>query len=137
MKTAGISEDTTELQALCLYVTSGGTPSRAAPEYFQGGTIPYLPAAVAKRDENRAGWPKTDPEAKCYMPGIPRATYMPFPLRIVQGDGEFSVRNTILQFSPKPGHGPHTLQKHFWGWAWDQVVRVGQSEEQLCRLLDR
>ena len=38
-----------------------------------GGTIPYLPAALAKRDENRAGWPASDPEAKCYMPGIPRA----------------------------------------------------------------
>jgi hypothetical protein len=51
-----------------------------------GGTIPYLPAAVAKRDENRAGWPAADPETKCYMPGIPRATYMPFPFQIVQGD---------------------------------------------------
>jgi hypothetical protein len=51
-----------------------------------GGTIPYLPAAEARRDENRAGWPAADPETKCYMPGIPRATYMPFPFQIVQGD---------------------------------------------------
>jgi hypothetical protein len=50
-----------------------------------GGTIPYLPGALAKRDENRAGWPAADPEAKCYMPGIPRATYMPYPFQIVQG----------------------------------------------------
>src|SRR5690554_1899904 len=53
-----------------------------------GGTIPYLPEALAKREENRAGWPATDPEAKCYMPGIPRATYMPYPFQIVQGEGD-------------------------------------------------
>lgn len=53
-----------------------------------GGRIPYLPAGLAKRDENRAGWPATDPEAKCYMPGIPRATYMPYPFQIVQGEGD-------------------------------------------------
>ena len=43
----------------------------AGQSIVEGGTIPYLPAAVAQRDANRAGWPKTDPEAKCYMPGIP------------------------------------------------------------------
>jgi hypothetical protein len=54
----------------------------------EGGTIPYRPAALKQRDENRAGWPKTDPEAKCYMPGIPRANYMPFPFQIVQGQND-------------------------------------------------
>jgi len=69
------------------------------------GKIPYLPAALAQRDENRAGWPKTDPEAKCYMPGIPRATYMPYPFQIVQGDGdilfvyEFASANRIVHMS--------------------------------------
>ncbi len=53
-----------------------------------GGKIPYLPEALKKREENRAGWPATDPEAKCYMPGIPRATYMPYPFQIVQGEGD-------------------------------------------------
>ncbi len=51
------------------------------------GKIPYLPEALAQRDENRAGWPKSDPETSCYLPGIPRATYMPFPFQIVQGGG--------------------------------------------------
>jgi hypothetical protein len=69
------------------------------------GKIPYLPAALAQRDENRAGWPKTDPEAKCYMPGIPRATYMPYPFQIVQGDGdilfvyEFASANRIVHMA--------------------------------------
>ncbi|MDT8397762.1 MAG: hypothetical protein RQ899_04020 [Pseudomonadales bacterium] len=53
-----------------------------------GGTIPYLPQALAKREENRAGWPATDPEASCYLPGIPRATYMPYPFRIIQGEDD-------------------------------------------------
>lgn len=51
-----------------------------------GGKIPYLPAAVQTRDQFRAEWPKSDPETFCYLPGIPRATYMPYPFQIIQGD---------------------------------------------------
>jgi hypothetical protein len=58
----------------------------AGISYVEGGTIPYRPEALAQREANRAGWPASDPEAKCYMPGIPRANYMPFPLYIVQGN---------------------------------------------------
>jgi hypothetical protein len=50
----------------------------------EGGEIPYLPAAAAKRKENFANRMKLDPEVKCYMPGVPRATYMPYPFQIVQ-----------------------------------------------------
>ncbi len=50
----------------------------------EGDDIPYLPAALEKRNANRADWVKLDPEVKCYLPGIPRATYMPFPFQIVQ-----------------------------------------------------
>ena len=50
----------------------------------EGGEIPYLPAALEKRNANRKDWVKLDPEIKCYMPGIPRATYMPYPFQIVQ-----------------------------------------------------
>jgi hypothetical protein len=53
-----------------------------------GGRIPYLPGALARREENRAGWPASDPETRCYMPGIPRATYMPYPFQIIQGEGD-------------------------------------------------
>ncbi|HEX6998643.1 MAG TPA: hypothetical protein VF322_10890 [Gammaproteobacteria bacterium] len=60
----------------------------AGRSVVEGGTIPYKPEALAKREENRAGWPKSDPEAACYLPGIPRATYMPYPFQIVQGDGD-------------------------------------------------
>jgi hypothetical protein len=60
----------------------------AGQSVVKEGKIPYRSEALAKRDENRAGWPKTDPEASCYLPGIPRATYMPYPFQIVQGDGD-------------------------------------------------
>jgi hypothetical protein len=50
----------------------------------EGNEIPYRPEALKKKQENAANWIKLDPEAKCYMPGIPRATYMPYPFQIVQ-----------------------------------------------------
>jgi len=53
-----------------------------------GGSIPYRPEALARRDEHRANWPKSDPEAACYLPGIPRATYLPYPFQIIQGDDD-------------------------------------------------
>jgi hypothetical protein len=49
-----------------------------------GNDIPYQPAALAKKQENAAQWLTLDPEVKCYLPGIPRATYMPYPFQIVQ-----------------------------------------------------
>jgi hypothetical protein len=50
----------------------------------EGGTIPYQPWAEKKRKENGDAWLSLDPEIKCYLPGVPRATYMPFPFQIVQ-----------------------------------------------------
>ena len=49
-----------------------------------GGEIPYQPAALAKKQENFARRASLDPESKCYAPGVPRITYMPYPFQIVQ-----------------------------------------------------
>jgi hypothetical protein len=49
------------------------------------GQIPYLPAAAAIKQANNENWIDRDPELKCYLPGIPRAMYMPYPFGIVQG----------------------------------------------------
>jgi hypothetical protein len=74
----------------------------AGISYVEGDTIPYLPDALTQREENRAGWPAADPEAKCYMPGIPRATYLPFPFYIMQGNKdilfayEFATANRVV-----------------------------------------
>src|SRR5262245_12632369 len=49
-----------------------------------GGEIPYLPDARKKQQENYANRLKLDPEVKCYLPGVPRAMYMPYPFQIIQ-----------------------------------------------------
>src|ERR1700676_48064 len=59
----------------------------------EGEEIPYLPAAASKKKENAANWLKLDPEVKCYMPGVPRATYMPYPFQIVQ-----SEKNIVISY---------------------------------------
>ena len=51
----------------------------------QGGEIPYQPWAARRKQENAANWLDRDPELACYMPGVPRAMYLPYPFRIVQG----------------------------------------------------
>jgi hypothetical protein len=56
-----------------------------------GNEIPYQPQAAAKQKENFKNRWTADPEAKCYMPGVPRATYMPFPFQIIQGDKEIII----------------------------------------------
>src|SRR5204862_1276264 len=66
------------------------------------GTIPYLPEALKKRNENRAKWPEADPEAKCYMLGVPRATYHNFPFQVFEGNGDllmvypFAAANRVI-----------------------------------------
>ena len=57
----------------------------------EGGEIPYLPEALKQRDENFAHRRTEDPEAKCFLPGVPRATYMPHPFQIVQSDGQILI----------------------------------------------
>jgi len=49
-----------------------------------GNEIPYKPEAFPKKVENQLQWTQRDPEVKCYMPGVPRANYMPYPFQIVQ-----------------------------------------------------
>jgi len=49
-----------------------------------GGAIPYLPAARAERDKHFANRLTDDPEGKCYLGGVPRSTYMPYPFQIFQ-----------------------------------------------------
>jgi hypothetical protein len=68
----------------------------------EGGEIPYTEVASRVRDENRANTLERDPLAACYMPGVPRANYLPFPFQIVQSTDviliayEFAESNRIL-----------------------------------------
>jgi len=76
-----------------------------------GGDIPYTPAALAKRNENARNRLTLDPEVKCYMPGIPRAHYMPYPFQIVQSPQnilfayEYASANRVVNMG-KPTEAP-------------------------------
>jgi hypothetical protein len=54
------------------------------PGIVEGGPIPYQPAAELKKKENFEKRLTLDPEIKCYLPGVPRANYMPSPFQIIQ-----------------------------------------------------
>jgi len=57
----------------------------------EGGSIPYLPAALAERDRRFENRLTDDPEGKCYLGGIPRSTYMPYPFQILQNERDIFV----------------------------------------------
>jgi len=76
----------------------------------EGDEIPYTPEAAAQQKENFKNRMKLDPEVKCYMPGIPRANYMPFPFQITQSQRdiafayEFATSNRVVNMGKfKPG----------------------------------
>ena len=50
------------------------------------GPIPYKPEALAMKKTYAANALKEDAEIKCYLPGVPRVMYMPYPVQIVQSD---------------------------------------------------
>jgi len=61
----------------------GGVPGGVG--VVEGEEIPYKPDAVEKKKANLADILSRDPETKCYLPGVPRAIYLPYPFQIVQG----------------------------------------------------
>ena len=106
------------------------------PGVVEGNEIPYLPEAAARKKENADNWLSRDPEIKCYMPGIPRATYMPFPFQIVQSVNtvlmayEFSTASRVIRMnssekSPAPA---------WMGWSigrWDGDTLVIDVTDQM------
>jgi hypothetical protein len=75
------------------------------------GPLPYKPEALAKKKDNQEHWVERDPEIKCYLPGVPRANYMPYPFQILQSQSAVffayeyagAVRNVYLK---DPGPAP-------------------------------
>jgi hypothetical protein len=103
----------------------------------EGGAIPYKPEALAKREENRKGAPKLDPEAACYLPGIPRATYLNHPFQIIQGGNddmlfayEYAGANRVIRMQPVEVPPIDTWMGTSYG-AWEgdtlKVVTLGQA----------
>src|SRR5580765_310526 len=57
----------------------------------EGGELPYRPDALAQKRKNQENWLTSDPEIKCYLPGVPRATYMPYPFQILQSQRAIAI----------------------------------------------
>jgi len=86
----GVYEDQLVPAAPVLALGSvGGVP--AGPGVVEGNEIPYKPEAAARKKENADHWLDRDPEVRCYMPGIPRAMYMPYPVQVTQGTGRIQM----------------------------------------------
>ena len=57
----------------------------------EGNDIPYQQSALAKKQENFNSRATADPEQKCFLLGVPRTMYAPFPFQIVHSPGYIAV----------------------------------------------
>src|SRR4029434_10974763 len=93
------------------------------------GKIPYKPEAAKIKTENGEHWTDRDPELKCYLPGVPRAMYMPYPFQIVQSTDKihmtfaFSNAGRVIHMSKVTGPPDDTYMGHSVGrWEKDTLV---------------
>jgi len=94
-----------------------------------GGEIPYKPEAVKQKKENQENWLTRDPEIKCYLPGVPRATYIPQPFQILQGASQIfiayqyagAVRN-IYMTDPGPAPVDSWMGQSVGHWEGETLV---------------
>ena len=74
------------------------------------GRIPYKPEALVTKKENVDHWIDRDPELKCYLPGTPRAMYLPYPFEITQSTNKvhvaFAFSNTARTIHLDTVEGP-------------------------------
>jgi hypothetical protein len=95
----------------------------------ENGPIPYTPEALAVKKDNQLHWLERDPEIKCYLPGVPRATYMPFPFQIFQSDEAIvfayeyagAVRNILFK-DPGPAPIDSWMGQSVGHWEGDTLV---------------
>src|SRR5216684_3316683 len=93
------------------------------------GQIPYKPEALAIKKENAEHWIDRDPELKCYLPGIPRAMYMPYPFQITQSTNKiemaypFGATGRTIHLDKVAGPPDDTFMGHSVGrWDGDALV---------------
>jgi len=95
----------------------------------EGGEIPYKPEMLARKKENQENWLTRDPEIKCYLPGIPRATYIPHPFEVFQNARQIffayefagAVRNIFLK-DPGPAPVDSWMGQSFGHWEGETLV---------------
>ena len=95
----------------------------------EGGEIPYKPEALATKKKNQEDWLNLDPEIKCYLPGVPRATYMPYPFQIVQSasamtfvyEYDAAARNIYLK-DPGPALADSWMGQSVGHWEGETLV---------------
>ncbi len=95
----------------------------------EGGAIPYKPEMAAKKKENQDKWLERDPEIKCYLPGVPRANYLPQPFQILQSPSAIffayqyagAVRNVYLK-NPGPPPVDSWMGQSVARWEGDTLV---------------
>ena len=95
----------------------------------EGNEIPYLFAATKTKEQNYANRLALDPETKCYLPGVPRATYMPYPFQILQSASALTfvyeyagaVRNIFLK-NPGPAPADSWMGQSVGRWEGDTLV---------------
>lgn len=103
-----------------------------------GGDIPYQDWARKKKAENQADWLARDPEIRCFLPGIPRATYLPYPFQILQNEDALffayeyagAVRSIHLE-DPGPAPIDSWMGQSVGSWDGDTLVIVttGQHDQ--------
>jgi len=99
------------------------------PGVVEGGEIPYLPAALETKKANFKNRLTADPEVRCYLPGVPRATYMPYPLQIFHSAKAIffayqyagAVRNIFLE-NPGPPPTDSWMGQSVGHWEGDTLV---------------
>jgi hypothetical protein len=86
----------------------------AGDSVVEGGRIPYRDGTAARRADNFNNRAAEDPEALCYLPGVPRATYVPYPFQIVQSGGdilmvyEYASANRLVNMGEARSAGSDT-----------------------------
>ena len=75
--------------------SASGPPGTAV---VVGNELPYQPWALEQREKNFLNREKEDlTEAQCWLPGVPRATYMPYPFQIIQNAEVIGIRYTFAR----------------------------------------
>jgi hypothetical protein len=76
-----------DVPVLAAPVVALGAVGWVPPDFgvVAGDEIPYQPWAARRKQENFEHWLDRDPEIRCYLPGVPRAMYMPYKFQIIQG----------------------------------------------------